>query len=127
MNQTRGPGDRSWMRDSVGLCLLSAVLAAFGIWTTLSSQTIDRRPALDGVLTIHLSRTGALRLWNQPMLPQDLPMVLQKAHARSLSEKRVVVRLVPDALVPWGVIHRMLVRMQPSPPDRDWILQLQLP
>ena len=127
MIQSRGSGDRSRMRDALGLCSLSAVLTAFGIWITLSSQTIARQPAVNGVLTIHLSRTGALRLWNQPILPQELPMLLKKAHARSLSEKRVVVRLVPDALVPWGVIHRMLIRLQPGPPDRDWILQLQLP
>lgn len=127
MIQPIGPGDRSWMRDSLGLCLLNAVLVAFGIWTTLSSQTIARQPALSDVMTIHLSRTGDLRLWNQPILAQDLPKLLQRAHARSTSEKRVVVRLIPDAQVPWGVVHRMLTRLQPSPPSRVWILQLQLP
>jgi hypothetical protein len=127
MIQSRGPGSQSWMRDSFGLCLLSAVLVASGIWTTISSQTIVRQPALNGVMTFHLSRTGDLRLWNQPILAQDLPMLLQRAHARSTPEKRVVVRLIPDAEVPWGVVHRMLTRLQPSPPGRDWILQLQLP
>jgi hypothetical protein len=127
MIESRGSGQRSLMLDALGLSLLSAVLAAFGIWTSLTSQSIAQQPALRGVMTIHLSRTGALRLWNQPILPQDLPMLLQKAHARSTSEQRVVVRLIPDPQVPWGVIHRMLTRLQPNPKDRNWVLQLQLP
>jgi hypothetical protein len=127
MIESRSSEQRSLMLDALGLSLLSGVLAAFGIWTSLSSQTIAQQPALRGVMTIHLSRTGALRLWNQPILPQDLPMLLQKAQARSTLEKRVVVRLIPDPQVPWGVIHRMLTRLQPNPQDRNWVLQLQLP
>jgi hypothetical protein len=127
MIETRGSEQRSFVLDALGLSLLSAVLAAFGIWNSLSSQTIARQPALRGVVTVHLSRTGALRLWNQPILPQDLPLLLQKAQARSTSEKSVVVRLIPDPQVPWGVIHRMLTRLQPNPQDRNWVLQLQLP
>jgi len=127
MIESSGSEQRSLMLDALGLSLLCGVLAAFGIWTSLSSQTIAQQPALRGVMTIHLSRTGALRLWNQPILPQDLPMLLQKAQARSTLEKRVVVRLIPDPQVPWGVIHRMLNRLQPNPQDRNWVLQLQLP
>jgi hypothetical protein len=127
MIESSGSEQRSLMLDALGLSLLCGVLAAFGIWTSLSSQTIAQQPALRGVMTIHLSRTGALRLWNQPILPQDLPMLLQKAQARSTLEKRIVVRLIPDPQVPWGVIHRMLNRLQPNPQDRNWVLQLQLP
>jgi hypothetical protein len=123
----RGSGHRSSTLDALGLCFLSTSLTAFAIWCTLGSQTIAQQPARHGVMTFHLSRTGTLRLWNQPILPQDLPILLQRAQARSTPEKRIVVRLIPDPLVPWGVIHRMLSRLQPNSQDRQWILQLQLP
>lgn len=123
----RDPRQRPWALDGLGLCLLSTSLAALTIWSTLTAQTIAQQPALHGVLAFHLSRTGALRLWNQPILAQDLPMLLKRAHARSTPGKRIVVRLVPDPQVPWGVIHRMLTRLQPNRQDRNWVLQLQLP
>ncbi|MFM7465626.1 MAG: hypothetical protein ACKO28_09195 [Cyanobium sp.] len=121
------PSHRSLMLDGLGLGLLSTSLAAFAIWSTLTAQTIAQQPALQGVMAFHLSRTGGLRLWNQPILAQDLPMLLKRAHARSTPGKRIVVRLVPDPEVPWGAIHRMLTRLQPNRQDRNWVLQLQMP
>jgi hypothetical protein len=117
----------SVLLDAIGLSFLSVVLAGFGLWSTLCLQMMAQKPALHGVMTFHLSKSGDLRLWNQPILPQELPALLQKAHGRSMSERRVVVRLIPDPEVPWGVIHRMLTRLQPHPEDRNWVLQLQLP
>lgn len=113
--------------DGLALGGLSVVFAGFGLWITLCTQRMAQQPAQHGVMAFHLSRTGDLRLWNQPILPQEVPALLQKARARSSEDKPVVVRLIPDSQVTWGLIHRMLIRLQPQPQDRNWVLQLQLP
>lgn len=113
--------------DAMALAGLCVVFAGFGLWITLCTQRIAQQPALQGVMTFHLSRTGELRLWNQPILLQDVPALLQKAQARTSADQPVVVRLIPEAQVSWGLIHRMLIRLQPQPKDRKWVLQLQMP
>lgn len=113
--------------DALALGGLSVMLAGFGLWITVCTQRIAQQPALKGVMTFHLSRTGELRLWNQPILLQEVPALLQKAHDRSSAGQAVVVRLIPDGQVSWGVIHRMLNKLQPNPHERNWVLQLQLP
>lgn len=127
MNQRRESGQWTYTLDALALSMLSTLVASLAIWCYLSLQTIAQRPAQHGVMSFHISRTGELRLWNQPILPQDLPSLLQKAQARSNTEQKLVVRLVPDPQVPWGVTHRMLNRLQPDSRGRNWILQLQLP
>jgi hypothetical protein len=117
----------SFQLDALALGGLGVMLAGFGLWITVCTQRIAQQPALKGVMTFHLSRTGELRLWNQPILLQEVPALLQKAQVRSSADQPVVVRLIPDAQVSWGVIHRMLNRLQPHPHERNWILQLQLP
>lgn len=113
--------------DALGLCFLSMLLVAAGLLATKLSQQMAQRPAHQGVLTVHLSSTGDLRLWNQSILPQDLPRLLHRAQERSSLPGSLVVRLIPDGQVPWGVIQGMLTRLQPNREDRRWVLQLQLP
>lgn len=113
--------------DALGLTFLSMLLVAVGHLATMIPQTMAQRPAHQGVLAVHLSSTGDLRLWNQPVLPQDLPRLLHRAQERFSPPGELVVRLIPDGQVPWGVIQGMLTRLQPNREDRRWVLQLQLP
>lgn len=121
------PMGQSAFIDGLGLCFLSMLLGAAGHLATMIPQQIAQRPAHQGVLAVHLTSTGDLRLWNQPILPQDLPRLLHRAQEHSFSKGVLVVRLIPDGEVPWGVIQGMLPRLQPNREDRRWVLQLQLP
>lgn len=113
--------------DALGLALVGMALPTFIVWAMVCSQRWAQKPAFDGVMTFHLGRSGDLRLWNQPIRLQDVPSLLERAHARGKGSVPMVVRLIPDPQVPWGVIHGMLSRLRPNPPQQSWILQLQLP
>jgi hypothetical protein len=77
-------------------------------------------------MVVGLNQDGDLRLWNQPIRHQDLPDALERARKRSSSTRPLVVRLVPEPFVPWGVVNTMLTRLRP-PTSQSWILQLQMP
>jgi hypothetical protein len=127
MSHRRLPAVPSTALDALGLALVGVALPTFLFWAMVCSQRWAQKPAVDGVMTFHLSRTGDLRLWNQPIRLQDVPNILERAHARGKGSAPMVVRLVPDPQVPWGVIHGMLSRLRPNPTQESWILQLQLP
>lgn len=113
--------------DGLALTLLSVTALATAFLAVICSQTVAQRPASQGVMSLHLGRRGELRLWNQPIRLQELPSILARAQWRSHGSSPLVVRLIPDAQVPWGVVQIMLSRLQPRPPETNWTLQLQLP
>lgn len=128
MNRRRALPRTASCLDAMALSLLSTGLLVVALWAIRCSQRVAQQPAAQGVMTFHLTRTGDLRLWNQPIRPQDVPILLQRAHGRSHgSSTRLLVRVIPEPEVPWGVIHGLLRRLQPTPPERIWTLQLQLP
>lgn len=112
---------------AIGLALLSTLAVASALLLLLCSQIVAQRPARQGVMAVHLGQDGTLRLWNQPIRPQDLPLLLERARSRSKAGAPVVVRLIPEAQVPWGMVHLLLTRLQPPAAGSGWILQLQLP
>ena len=124
MNQRRTFLPHSHSLDGLALALISSALCVFTLWLVVFPQGIARKPAAEGVLTFHLGRSGDIRLWNQPIRPQDLPSILEKAKAKHSSD--LTIRLIPEHQVPWGVVHVMLTRLQPDPPQ-SWTLQLQMP
>lgn len=109
------------------LGLLSTLATGLALLVILCSQIVAQRPASQGVMELHLGRGGELRLWHQPIRPQDLPRVLERARRSSTSGGPLVVRLVPQPDVPWGVVNGLLARLQPPSAPNSWILQLQLP
>jgi|GEM_PF-1085610 len=114
--------------NAMGLAVLSTMACAIGLMTILLGQIVAQRPALQGVMVVHLSQRGELRLWNQPIHPQELPLVLERLRLRHQTQPAApVVRLVPEGEVPWGVVHQMLDRLRPMEARDSWILQLQLP
>lgn len=112
--------------DAVALSLLSTAFVAVALFAVVFSQKRAQLPAKVGVMTFHLSSRGELRLWNQPIRPQDVPALLERAKHHSAGKNGLVVRLIPDPHVPWGVTHTMLARLRPDSPG-TWTLQLQLP
>lgn len=113
--------------DAIGLSLLSTALTAFVLWAVVCTQKLAQQPAGEGVMAFHLGRSGDLRLWNQPIRPQDVPVLLERAQARGNDAPPLVVRLIPDPQVPWGAIQSMLDRLRPTSAQKGWTLQLQLP
>lgn len=113
--------------DAMGLGLLSSMATGTALLAILCAQIVAERPAGKGVLVFHLGEAGELRLWNQPIRPQDVPPLLERARLRSQGTPGLVVRLVPDPGVPWGVVHGLLSRLRPTGPRDNWILQLQMP
>jgi hypothetical protein len=95
----------------------------------LGPQIKAQRPAAEGVMVIHLNRQGELRLWNQPIRPEDLPLALERARAtaRSSPSSPLVVRLVPEPAVHWGGVKALLSRLRPPAGTQGWSLELQLP
>jgi hypothetical protein len=113
---------------AMGLGVLSTMACGAGLMTILVGQIVAQRLAVQGVMVVHLSQRGDLRLWNQPIHPQDLPLVLERLRLRRTIHPAVpVVRLVPEREVPWGVVHQMLDRLRPTEARNSWTLQLQLP
>ena len=113
--------------DGAALGLLSMTAVATALMAVICSQIVAQRPASQGVISLHLGTGGELRLWNQPIRHQELPALLERAQLRSHGSSALVVRLIPEAQVPWGVVQSMLSRLQPHPPQTNWTLQLQLP
>jgi hypothetical protein len=111
---------------ALGLGLLSTTACCVALLATTCERIVAQRPAAEGVLVVGLNRDGDLRLWNQPIRHQDLPEALERARQRSSPSRPLVVRLVPEPLVPWGVVNTMLSRLRP-PMSQSWILQLQMP
>jgi hypothetical protein len=110
----------------MGLAVLSTTACGVGLAAVLLGQVVAQRPAARGVMVVHLSQGGDLRLWNQPIAPQDLPQALDELRRRH-SAGATVVRLVPERKVPWGVVQQMLQRLRPTKARDPWTLQLQLP
>ncbi|MFN7900442.1 MAG: hypothetical protein ACK5N0_12405 [Synechococcaceae cyanobacterium] len=106
--------------DAVALGLWAAALGLVGLACLLVPQRIAQRPANQGVMTIHLSRDGALRVWNQPIATASLQGLLQRAERRSPG---VRIRLVPAGDVPWGMVQALVERLEA--PKRN--LELHLP
>lgn len=126
-SQSPGPFGASPGLTALSLGVLSATATATAFLLLVGAQIVAQRPAAEGVLVIHLGRAGELRLWNQPLRPQDLPVVLERVRATSKGSRPAVVRLTPDADVPWGMVHALLSRLGPTTPQDPWTLQLQLP
>jgi hypothetical protein len=112
---------------ALGLGLLSTTACCLGLVAVLVGHIVAQRPAARGVMVVHLSQSGDLRLWNQPISPQDVPRALERLRTRHTSGTKTVVRLVPEREVPWGIVHQMLQRLRPTQARDPWILQLQLP
>jgi hypothetical protein len=112
---SRAPG-----LDAVALGLWAAALGLVGLACLLVPQRIAQRPANRGVMTIHMHRDGALRVWNQPIATASLQGLLQRAERRSPG---VRIRLVPAGDVPWGMVQALVERLEA--PKRN--LELQLP
>ena len=106
--------------DAAALGLWAAALGLVGLACLLVPQRIAQRPANRGVMTIHVSRDGALRVWNQPIATDSLQGLLQRAERRSPG---VRIRLVPAGDVPWGMVQALVERLEA--PKRN--LELQLP
>ena len=111
----------------LGLCVLSTTACGVGLATILLGQVVAQRPAARGVMVVHLSQSGDLRLWNQPIAAQDVPRALDELRRRRTAGAASVVRLVPEREVPWGVVQQMLQRLRPTKARDPWTLQLQLP
>jgi biopolymer transport protein ExbD len=84
---------------------------------------LAQRTALEGVIALHLDAQGQLRVWNQPIRPQDLGPLLRRAQATGTLATAPVLRLIPDAGVPWGVVQQLVSRLENNGLD----LELQLP
>ncbi|MEB3335739.1 MAG: hypothetical protein VKP70_12235 [Cyanobacteriota bacterium] len=121
------PSHGPWTLTAISLGFLTTTATAAACLLLVSAQLVAQRPAREGVLLLHLGRAGELRLWNQPLRPQDLPLVMERIRRQSGTSRPLVVRLAPDGDVPWGMVHGLLSRLGPATPRDPWTLQLQLP
>jgi hypothetical protein len=112
---------------AMGMGLLSTMVCGVALLAIVLGQMVAQRPAFEGVMVVHLSRRGELRLWNQPIRAQDMPVVLDKLRNRHPRAPSLLVRVVPEHEVPWGVVHRVIHHLRPTRPSDTWTLQLQLP
>jgi hypothetical protein len=113
--------------DGIALGFLSLTILVTVLFVMMCTQKIAQRPARQGVMTIHLGRSGDLRLWNQPIRLDELSEILDRAQLRGQGASSLVIRLIPDSEVSWGVVQIMLSRLQPRTTQQPWTLQLQLP
>ena len=111
-----------WL-DSVAMGLVSIALCATCLALVVIPQRLAQRTALEGVIALHLDAQGQLRVWNQPIRPQDLGPLLMRAQAPGTRATAPVLRLIPDAGVPWGVVQQLVSRLENNGLD----LELQLP
>lgn len=111
-----------WL-DSVALGMVSIGLCATCLALVVIPQRLAQRAALEGVIALHLDAEGQLRVWNQPIRPQDLGPLLKRAKGPGPLPTTPVLRLVPDAGVPWGLVQRLVARLESNGLD----LELQLP
>ena len=112
---------------AVGLGLLSTMAMGVVLFTFHCSQIVAQRPASNGVVVFHLGNGGDLRVWNQPIRPQEVPGLLERARRRAGRPAPLIVRLIPGPQVPWGAVNGMLSRLRPTTSHDSWVLQLQLP
>jgi biopolymer transport protein ExbD len=111
-----------WL-DSIALGLLSVALCATCLALVVIPQRLAQRPAAEGVIALHLDAQGQLRVWNQPIRPQDLAPLLTRAKAPAPLPSGPILRLIPDAGVPWGVVQQLVSRLEKNGLE----LELQLP
>jgi len=111
-----------WL-DSVAMGLVCIGLCATCLALLVIPQRLAQRAALEGVIALHLDAQGQLRVWNQPIRPQDLGSLLTRARAKGSQSTIPVLRLIPDAGVPWGVVQQLVSRLENNGLD----LELQLP
>jgi biopolymer transport protein ExbD len=109
--------------DAVALGLVSVALCATCLALVVIPQRMAQRAAAEGVIALHLDAEGQLRIWNQPIRPQDLGPLLKRAKAPAPLPSSPVVRLIPDAGVPWGVVQQLVSRLESNGLE----LELQLP
>lgn len=127
MRQSERISPRRSAHDALFLSLLTTTFTAAALIGFVVSQRIAQRPAADGVMTVSMNQFGDLRLWNQPITPHDLPILLRNGAARSQAEGQLIVRLIPAPELPWGLVRAMVDQLQPSTHSNRWSLQLQLP
>jgi hypothetical protein len=111
-----------WL-DSVAMGLVSIALCATCLALVVIPQRLAQRVAREGVIALHLDARGQLRVWNQPIRPQDLGPLLTRSKAPEQLPTAPVLRLIPDAGVPWGVVQQLISRLENIGLD----LELQLP
>jgi hypothetical protein len=110
--------------EGIGLGAMATALAAAGLALVVLPQRLAQRPAAQGVLALAVDAQGGLRVWNQPIRPQDLPSLLEQARRRHGGrEGGVRLRLIPDPDVPWGTVQGLIGRLEGS----GLPLELQLP
>jgi biopolymer transport protein ExbD len=108
--------------DGLGLALVGAGLTVLTTALVVVPQRIAQRPAQRGVLALYLDPTGQLRLWNRLVRAQEVAELLaaSKEHPQ---QGQAVLRLIPDAAVPWGVVRQAAAALETSGSP----LELQLP
>jgi hypothetical protein len=97
---------RSLWLDALALGLPGVALSLLLLGLVTVPQRRAQRPGGEGVLALHLSADGGLRLWNHPLRPGDLAVVLRAVKRQPGSAARL--RLVPAASVPWGLVREQL-------------------
>ena len=91
--------------EGIGLGAMATAVAAAGLALAVDAQ-------------------GGLRVWNQPIQPQDLPSLMEQARRRHGGREGAVrLRLIPDPDVPWGTVQGLIGRLEGS----GLPLELQLP
>jgi biopolymer transport protein ExbD len=108
--------------DGFGLALVGTGLAVLTTALVVVPQRIAQRPAQRGVLALYLDPAGQLRLWNRLVRAQEVVELVgtSKDHQQ---QGQAVLRLVPDAAVPWGVVRQAAAALETSGVP----MELQLP
>jgi len=113
---------RASLLDGIGLGLVGSALAVLATAVVVLPQRLAQRPGSQGVLALHLDAAGTLRLWNRPIRAQELVELLNRK-ATSQEGADVVLRLIPDPAVPWGVVRQAASGLE----NTGLPLELQLP
>jgi hypothetical protein len=100
--------------------LLATGLCGVALALLLLSQRLQQRPLQQGIVTLHVGAGNHVRLWNQPVRRQDIPLFLEAA-ARRRPDSRL--RVIPAAQVTWGDLRELLQELQRGPLP----VELQLP
>jgi hypothetical protein len=114
----RGWGERV---DAWALGLMGTGLGLLCLALVLVPQRLAQRPASQGVLSVHMTADGQVRVWNQPMATGQLISLLARAASRG--GPAPTLRLVPDPSVPWGAVQAQVARLGST----GLPLELQLP
>lgn len=108
--------------DAMGFAVVSTSLALLTTALVVVPQRIAQRPAQRGVLALNLDPTGQLRLWNRQVRAQEVAELLVDSKDQP-PKGQLVLRLIPDAAVPWGVVRQAAASLETSGVP----LELQLP